>query len=170
MKLNRKRGQAAVEYLQNYGFAILVVVIMGVALWQLGVFNIAPKVNVATGFKTIRVLEPSIKYIKKTGANPDDRVTNNFNFIITNTGGVYVHDLSLSVGGDCSYSVLGCSGTWFEKTTLSPSETTALGKICCNEYNPGDQFWVEVNITYTERVGEKRVEKQEIGRIQGFVE
>lgn len=166
----KKKAQAAVEYLQNYGFAILIVVFLGVALWQMGIFSIAPKVNVAKGFTTIKVLEPSIKYIKKSGADVNERVTNNLNFTVVNTGSNYIHGLSLSVGGDCSYSVLGCYGTYFEKTTLGPGETTALAKICCKEYNPGDPFWVSVNITYTERVGEQRIQKRESGIIQGFVE
>ncbi|MEM4347215.1 MAG: hypothetical protein QW802_01330 [Candidatus Altiarchaeota archaeon] len=172
--MKTKKSQAAVEYLQNYGFAILIVLIMGVALWHMGVFNVAPKTNIARGFNTIKVLEPSIKYIKKTGT-ASERVTNNLNFVIVNTGSVYVHDLSLTVGGDCNFSYSSgdeilCSGTYFKKTILGPSETTDIANICCKEYAPGDPFWVLVNITYYERVGEQKIQKKESGVLQGFVE
>jgi len=176
LPLINKKSQAAVEYLQNYGFAILIVLILGVALWKIGVFNIAPKANVAVGFKTIKVLEPSIRYKGTAGLlSQYEAVTNNLNFTIVNTGGNYIHDLTLIVGGDCNYSITSagttlCSGTSFEKTILGPSETTSVGHICCYSYSRGDPFWVEINITYSERIGGRKVQKSEHGIIKGFVE
>ena len=34
-----RKGQGAMEYLMTYGWAILVVIIVGVVLWQMGIFN-----------------------------------------------------------------------------------------------------------------------------------
>ncbi len=34
-----KKGQAALEYLMTYGWAILIIVIIGVALYAMGIFN-----------------------------------------------------------------------------------------------------------------------------------
>ncbi|ODS42473.1 MAG: hypothetical protein MSIBF_03905 [Candidatus Altiarchaeales archaeon IMC4] len=34
-----KKGQGAMEYLMTYGWAILVVMIVGIVLWQLGIFG-----------------------------------------------------------------------------------------------------------------------------------
>jgi uncharacterized protein (UPF0333 family) len=38
MRMNSK-GQGAMEYLMTYGWAILVVIIVGIVLWQSGVFG-----------------------------------------------------------------------------------------------------------------------------------
>ena len=37
--MDSQSGQAAVEYLMTYGWAILVVLVVGIALWQLGVLT-----------------------------------------------------------------------------------------------------------------------------------
>ena len=63
MKNLGKKGQGAMEYLMTYGWAILVVMIVGVVLWQLGIFGGAGGgVNTATGFSKMKVMEPSSKY------------------------------------------------------------------------------------------------------------
>lgn len=55
-----RRGQGAMEYLMSYGWAILVVMAVGVAMWRLGVLTpsggLAPTQN---GFQAIRPLLPS---------------------------------------------------------------------------------------------------------------
>ncbi|RLC40838.1 MAG: hypothetical protein DRH44_08080, partial [Candidatus Coatesbacteria bacterium] len=56
------KGQGAMEYLMTYGWAILVVMIVGVVLWQLGVFGGAGGgVNRATGFTTIKCFDRTIQ-------------------------------------------------------------------------------------------------------------
>ena len=47
-----KRGQAAMEYLMTYGWAILVIVIVLAALLYLGVFNLASKTPDICNFQT----------------------------------------------------------------------------------------------------------------------
>ena len=39
MRLDSRRGQAALEFLMTYGWAILVILIVLVVLWQWGLFN-----------------------------------------------------------------------------------------------------------------------------------
>jgi len=46
----------------TYGWAILVVMIVGVVLWQLGVFNVGQGNLVTTGFVKMQPLTPSIAY------------------------------------------------------------------------------------------------------------
>jgi len=49
------RGQGAMEYLMTYGWAILVVMIIGVSLWKLGIFNLGGSVPpTASGFGAIK--------------------------------------------------------------------------------------------------------------------
>lgn len=169
-----KKSQSALEYLQNYAWAILVMIIIGVTLLQLGVFN-PPTANVATGFKTIKVLEPSIRYVTNPSIDPIQELENNLNFTITNTGGTYIHDLSISFSGDCEDVIViefagQCEGTSLIKTTLGPGETTSMEHNCCNSLDAGDPFRVNVNINYTQRVGERKITKKESGVLQGIVE
>ena len=62
MKYLGNKGQGAMEYLMTYGWAILVVMIVGVVLWQLGVFNVGQGNLVTTGFVKMQPLTPSIAY------------------------------------------------------------------------------------------------------------
>jgi hypothetical protein len=48
-----QRGQAAFEYMMSYGWAVLVIVVLAVALWNIGVFN-PVTVNQAAGFSLLR--------------------------------------------------------------------------------------------------------------------
>ena len=61
MKLKNK-GQGAMEYLMTYGWAILVVMIVGVVLWQLGVFGgvgLPEKVTEEKCMEACKTLYPS---------------------------------------------------------------------------------------------------------------
>lgn len=167
------KSQSAVEYLQTYSWAILLIVILGVSLWQFGVFDAGPKANVAEGFKKIKVLPASIKYISPENGTSIDI----FDFTVMNTEGTYIHALDFTPSIDCRESGItdkpsdkACTGSSFKKNTLAPSETTSVGHICCDVKDPGDFFYVDVNISYTMRVGETNVEKTDGGVIKGHVE
>ena len=56
------KGQGAMEYLMTYGWAILVVMIVGVVLWQLGVFNSGQGSPVETGFVRLSPMMPTAAY------------------------------------------------------------------------------------------------------------
>jgi uncharacterized protein (UPF0333 family) len=56
MRMNSK-GQGAMEYLMTYGWAILVVIIVGIVLWQSGVFGTGS--GGTSGFDKIRVRDYS---------------------------------------------------------------------------------------------------------------
>jgi len=40
MKPTARRGQGAMEYLMTYGWAILILMVVGIIMWQMGVFNV----------------------------------------------------------------------------------------------------------------------------------
>ncbi len=48
-------GQSAMEYILSYGWAILVVLVVGVGLWQLGIFNWSSGTVSSTGFGKIPI-------------------------------------------------------------------------------------------------------------------
>lgn len=45
-----RRGQGAMEYLMTYGWVILVVLVIGVAMWRLGIFSFGGETMTFTGF------------------------------------------------------------------------------------------------------------------------
>ncbi len=164
------KAQSALEYLNTYGWAILVVLVVGLVLWQMGIFGSHADVNRAVGFGKITVLEPTIKYMEKSGT-PEQQVTNNLNFTVVNAAGTHIHGLGIGTNGDCNSSVLSCSGgVTLSKTSLAPDEITEISKICCKNWESGDFFWVNVTFTYWYRVAEMKVNRTERGIIQGFVE
>ncbi|MFH1788404.1 MAG: hypothetical protein ABH834_03380 [Candidatus Altiarchaeota archaeon] len=56
---SRAHGQGAMEYLMTYGWAILVVMAVGVAMWQLGIFNLGGITSTtSTGFPRVKPLLP----------------------------------------------------------------------------------------------------------------
>ncbi len=179
-----RKGQSALEYLQTYGWAILVVLIVGIVLWQLGIFGSHADVNRAVGFKTIQVLEPTIRYATPDpetctildSTDPIKTIENHLNFTITNGGVNYIHIDSISLSGDCREKVTypaSCEDTELSSYVLGPGETAFINHSCCSSCMtllPDDFFWVNVTVTYWERVGELKVNHTERGTIQGFIE
>ena len=53
----RRKGQAGLEYLANYGFMILALLVVFVLLWQLKVFTFATPTKLATGFTQFSVID-----------------------------------------------------------------------------------------------------------------
>jgi len=56
MKYLNKKGQGAMEYLMTYGWAIMIVLIAGIVLWQLGIFNIGGTAKIFKGFGAVKPL------------------------------------------------------------------------------------------------------------------
>ncbi|MEA3255138.1 MAG: hypothetical protein U9Q22_04835, partial [Candidatus Altiarchaeota archaeon] len=55
------KGQGAMEYLMTYSWAILVVAIVGMVLWQIGVFD-THEAAIPTGWLTLKPMPPTIVY------------------------------------------------------------------------------------------------------------
>jgi hypothetical protein len=54
------RGQGSMEYLMTYGWAILIVMVVGVAMWRMGIFSISGSVApTASGFEALKPLTAS---------------------------------------------------------------------------------------------------------------
>ena len=67
-----RRGQGAMEYLMTYGWAILVVMIVGIVMWELGIFNMGSTSMTSSGFGKIK------PQIAASGLNADDSFTGVF--------------------------------------------------------------------------------------------
>jgi len=58
MKMGKK-GQGAMEYLMTYGWAIMVVMIVGIVLWQLGIFKLGTSGTGYSGFGAVKPIDHS---------------------------------------------------------------------------------------------------------------
>lgn len=185
------KGQGALEYMQTYGWAILVVLTIGIAMWQLGVFGGKAQVNTAQGFAHLKILDPSIKYITDDDTDNDDIL----NFTIMNVEGIRLSNIeSIVLGGDCPVIILGTpydSGVikaacdldpscgWDEINTacwcqegirLDPGETVNLKFSVCSDLDPGEQFEVRLTFHYEERVGKDWIKHEDSGVVRGTAE
>ncbi len=137
----------------TYGWAILVVMIVGVVLWQLGVFGGGPgAVNTAVGFAKIKPFEPSIKYTGST-----------LSFVINNGAGTSISGVNVTASGDCTVASAAA-------TTLTAGATTIVTGTTCGPKAVGDSFSVNINISYSQTVAGQVITHTDRGRINGVAE
>ena len=175
MKFPRGKGQGALEYLQTYSWAILVVLIVGVVLWQLGIFGSHSGSNTSSGFTAMKILNPSIIYRENTEDNA-------FNFTFVNAAGIRARRIYIAknVSGDCSAILLDYTelilgvdpapcdaliepnygvfippdACWVNQPiSLESGDTAKPIYTRCNSLDAGEAFIIHVTFQYSERVG-----------------
>ena len=134
--VNRK-AQSALEYLMTYGWAILIIVIVGTVLFALGVFNPA-------GSTALQVRGLSNFQIDDAKLLPSGNMTLSLGVKTGRT--TSVTNINYGVQG------LSCANTADEAdVSVTPSQTKIFtlspGIIC--SLTMGDQLVVPMNITYT---------------------
>ena len=151
-----RKGQGAMEYLMTYGWAILVVMIVGVVLWQLGIFGGGPgAVNTASGFGKIKPMEPSIKY---TGSA--------LTFSLMNGVGQGITGLNYTATGDCTQATeVAISGG-----TMGSGEVDALSVAGCGPKTSGQSFSASLTIKYVVTVAGTDITHTETGTVRGVAE
>ena len=153
MRRMDRKGQGAMEYLMTYGWAILVVMIVGVVLWQLGIFGGGPgAVNTASGFGKIKPMEPSIKYTATT-----------LSFSLMNGVGQGVNGTTITnTGGDCGVA------------TAAPGDMGAGAveeiTLTCGTKTSGQSFSTTMTIVYGVTVAGSDITHTETGTIRGVAE
>ncbi len=83
------RGMTALEFLMSYGWAILIVLVVGFAIWQLGFFRSSGGGAISNGFQGLKPLLPSCKM----GSDvffPESFDYNGFTCLFKNTWGIDV--------------------------------------------------------------------------------
>jgi hypothetical protein len=155
MKFGSK-GQGAMEYLMTYGWAILVVMIVGVVLWQLGVFGGAGGgVNRCTGFTKIKCFDNSVQGLASTG-------------LIQAT---FMNGAMTGVNVTVSNATGSCDSASFNDTTLSAGQETVVtfgtALVPCTGATADGSFSVDVTIAYTETVAGRPLSHTDTGRITG---
>ncbi|MBU4265834.1 MAG: hypothetical protein L6243_05435 [Candidatus Altiarchaeales archaeon] len=149
------KGQGAMEYLMNYGWVIVIVVIIGASLWYLGIFDLEQSATSYEGFTRIRPLVESV--IFTTDGDFAARFVNGAGNLITiNNISVVNHD-----GTECHCTIQGSSiiraGIAFDMG----------GTACSADHNVGDPFLIYLTINYTMSMPGMDIEKVENGTIRG---
>ena len=180
MKHTGKKGQGAMEYLMTYGWAILVVMIVGVVLWQLGVFKVGQTSTTTTGWAKLSPLSSSIVYAS---------ATQNFSAQFNNLNGVPIRVKSVVctesvTTAQCAIYVddnaaAAIDGVLAAEVTTGAGNTFKLNCICDGatgpsvtdaNKNPQDTYAMTIVLTYDSVLGATRTEHIETGQISGPAE
>lgn len=170
IKKMMNKGQGAMEYLMTYGWAILVVMIVGVVLWQLGIFN-PPTTTVVKGWVVLQPLSPSISY-----KSVDQSFTASFNNAVGTS--IRVTDvnitevLSKTGGTNCaSVTVDGQPVSEGAPKTVAAGSAFRVDATCSGAGRQrGDPYEMTITITYTSVIGGIVTPHTEVGTIRGTVE
>ena len=135
---------------------LLGILLVGVVLWQLGVFNAGQTGAVVTGFVKMQPLIPAITY---SGSR--------FTAAFTNALGTTVNITDVSVkesisGTDCSVEPLS------EQVVPAGGAFTIQGN--CGQKNSGDPYDLIVTITYNATMGGISTKHTDTGHIRGQAE
>ena len=177
--MSRRKGQSAMEYLMTYGWAILVVMIVGIAMWRLGVFSMSPSTLTFTGFAKMK------PQLAGTGLSHDGTMT----LVMTNGVGAPIYikkpGVNMSIQGSyCASDSIGCVDT-----SLAADCTEFQGCLNgqdCGPIAPGDNFKIvfegckpgtagsvyvaDVSINYRVSIGSASTDHTESGSIRGGYE
>jgi len=172
MKHTGKKGQGAMEYLMTYGWAILVVMIVGVVLWQLGVFKVGQTSTTITGWAKLTPLSSSIVYA--SSSEVFSAQFNNLNGVPIRVKNVLANETVTET--PCTVTVntaTAAAGTGLldEEVTAGAGNTFMVNATClAANKNAQDTYAMGIVITYDSVLGSVRTEHVETGQIQGPAE
>jgi|GEM_PF-553983 len=168
-EMSSTKGQGAMEYLTTYGWAILVVMLVGVVLWKMGIFSHLTKtISRCNDFEEIKCFDPSVQYISGGSRT--------LNATFTNALGGTISIINVEAREDCVFSnnpdtslIGGGPGA---EISVDAGELIHFSCPAVNLVNKpvGDPFSVEVFITFKETVAGTEITRNETGRLKGFVE
>jgi hypothetical protein len=155
MKYLGNKGQGAMEYLMTYGWAILVVMIVGVVLWQLGVFNVGQGNLVVTGFVKMQPLTPSIAYRNAS-----------FTASFTNALGTTIKIDNVTVNESIANGMCTPSPT-LVGSTVKAGGTFTVASTTCPPKTDGEAYDLIVTIRYNATMGGITTPHTDTGHIKG---
>ena len=152
-----KKGQAALEYLMTYGWAILIIAIVAAALYATGILNPATWVGTrSTGFSTI-----GISTWQYTATNGEFLTTfqNNAGQRINVTNITYDENRDGVTDAYCDHSTgLNCGAVLGTNSVLGPGATLG-SNVTVSIITAGDTYTVSVNIVYLNAQGSARIDQ-----------
>jgi hypothetical protein len=159
---SNRKGQGAMEYLTTYGWAILVVMVVGMVLYQMGVFNTTSGSTFSDWF-----------YLKPMAASVGYSNTGSFQSTFQNTVGTSIQILSASVYEKVSDAP--CDVTQINSINLPAEISVSSGDVFtitsdCPERTQGEPYIASIAITYNAVARDMITEHTENGTISGVVE
>ena len=132
-----RKAQSALEYLMTYGWALLIIVIVGAALFALGVFN--PGGTTALQIRGLSNFQVDDALLNSTGS-------------LTMVLGVKTGKTTSVSDIDYSIQATSCANTATDGAeTIPASQTRTIVMLNGTECSltSGDQVYADVEITYT---------------------
>ncbi|MFH0859571.1 MAG: hypothetical protein V1921_00050 [Candidatus Altiarchaeota archaeon] len=160
-----RKAQGAMEYLMTYSWAILVVMLVGIALWQLGVFDLgASRTATFTGFPTIR------PHMGLSGVTSAGTLT----LVLLNGGGGTIDPIpGLTVTSEDSSIDCGPTNVLINGEAIADDQaiptgdnfvvTAALGGAC--QGTVGSQYALAVSLVYDVSIGTTTVTNKRSGGV-----
>ncbi len=139
----RSKGQNAVEYMMTYGWAILVVMVVGIVVWQMGFLDLTK--NVSPDKRGFSQVVP-IDWVLSQEGTLSIVVQNNAGSIVDVGGAGEGTSANIMVGGGTACAI--SSGTPVED--FRPASTIKIEFDCgAAGRKVGDYYRVNVSIQYT---------------------
>lgn len=171
----KNKAQGAMEYLMTYGWAILVVMVVGIVMWQLGIFDLGGStVATYTGFSGN--MRPQMGGTGLTGAGA-------FTLTLLNVGGdvTTVDTVTLSLDGaacadntctaedtDGDVMTVGAASTIFDVANNEHFVVQCAATACTG--NAGDAYDLGISVGYTANIGGVTVTKSIGGTVRAAFE
>ena len=149
MKNMNKKGQHAMEHLMTYGWAILIVLVVGSVLLQMGVYS-----ELVGGYGSDRSIGFTNTKVGIIDASIKCSVSENLSFFITNQAGATLVNVNVAGGGVCNGS---------DAAVLSPGEKAKIG-IDCN-FIKDEKVDFPVTMDFTEKIAGEIISRSISGRI-----
>jgi hypothetical protein len=150
-----KKGQGAMEYLMTYGWAILVVMIVGIVMWQLGIFNLGSTSVTSSGFPKIK---PQLTSCKMSTAGA-------FSCLFTNGAGsgitINMISATAGVGGTCATTLPAIN------SKVAVGDNFQVSATGCKTGAVGDPYTATLYISYTVTVAGTDVTHNDTGLVRG---
>jgi hypothetical protein len=157
-----RKGQGAMEYLMTYGWAILVVMIVGIVMWQLGIFNMGGTTMTASGFAK---LKPQLGAMGVTGGG------GGFQGVFTNGVGTRINVLHASVVGTFAGGGAGCSTFTVDPTNPAAGDNFLISATTCTSAaQSGEVYVLTLSIPYEVMIGAITTTHTDTGVVRGPAE
>lgn len=130
-----KKGQAALDFLMTYGWAIALVVIIAAVLFSMGLFDTSNFIgNKATGFSGVAVKDWS--YTASTGR---------FDILFSNQVGqpIVIKNVTISLGGSAPISMTGSNAT------IQVGANSGIFTATLPTGSPGNGYTASIVVTYS---------------------
>lgn len=129
------------EYMTTYGWAVLVLLVVGAAFWQMGVFEFGSVAAGSMGFGQLRPVE----YYCKAGPGAGDTLV----LVVLNGAGTEVVGINASSGGVLAYCEPGTAD-------IGKTVRCVLSGADCRAEKVGERYDADVSIGYISSSGKER--------------